>query len=580
MRTQAAHFDLRSIFSQNMQGMKTDSQLRETVSVFRARHAYAAGFQETWRCSSVEDPDHHVLDGCTYMGMGLKVQQCNRGQVGVGLLLSRSATSAWEAAGKKVHRISGRVIAAPLLAKDPRTQKELGLYMLSGYAPTSNATDQEMDEFYDAFNRALARKPVDYVLVACIDGNASIGHGIGHSDPSDCYGGAVGSFGINHINSRGRRLRAFLEMNQLASLASYFHKRHYSTWVHPLNHHGYQLDHIVVTRQDIKRFTDAGSCPFQFINSDHRPVGCKLRIAVNLQRKPDQRGKLVRLDYSSLFEADGQCAFARGVLAHLRPGEEVTMPLVTYSKLAAALHDTMIETLPKQPHPTPSWFEAKAELLHGLINARNLAFNARQKLPGLDTASRLKQARSELLAAVRNAKSSWIVDLCESVNDGIVSSRGSKFAWDTVGKLRAGLEGATKRSAPAKMKKADGSLATTPEENAGVFADHFDQLYGVSLPFDPSVLDLLPQRDAVPGLDHAPTDQEIRRALSKLHDTGPGVSGLPARVWKALGSTDESFALVRQMVLIFWETEEMPEEWETGLLKILAKKGDLSLAGN
>ena len=34
------------------------------------------------------------------------------------------------------------------------------------------------------------------------------------------------------------------------------------------------------------------------------------------------------------------------------------------------------------------------------------------------------------------------------------------------------------------------------------------------------------------------------------------------------------------MVKRFWETEEVPNEWNTGLLKILAKKGDLKLPGN
>ena len=54
------------------------------------------------------------------------------------------------------------------------------------------------------------------------------------------------------------------------------------------------------------------------------------------------------------------------------------------------------------------------------------------------------------------------------------------------------------------------------------------------------------------GIDHEPTDDEIRRALGKLHNTAPGDSGLPAAVWKALAATDESFALVRQIVLTFW----------------------------
>ena len=94
------------------------------------------------------------------------------------------------------------------------------------------------------------------------------------------------------------------------------------------------------------------------------------------------------------------------------------------------------------------------------------------------------------------------------------------------------------------------------------------------------MLSLLQQREVAPDLDHAPTDKEIRCALSKLHDTAPGASGLPAAAWKALGSTEASFSLIRDIVLRFWETEEVPVEWETGLLKILPKKGDLSQPGN
>ena len=39
-----------------------------------------------------------------------------------------------------------------------------------------------------------------------------------------------------------------------------------------------------------------------------------------------------------------------------------------------------------------------------------------------------------------------------------------------------------------------------------------------------------------------------------------------ARLWKSLGSTAEGFALIRQMVREWWETEEISEEMELGLL--------------
>ena len=99
-------------------------------------------------------------------------------------------------------------------------------------------------------------------------------------------------------------------------------------------------------------------------------------------------------------------------------------------------------------------------------------------------------------------------------------------------------------------------------------------------PADASVMELVQQRDVMPGLDGLPTDAEINSALGRLRNTAPGPSGLPAALWKALAATAEGYALVRQIVHAFWESETAPEEWEHCLLSILAKKGDLSLAGN
>ena len=43
---------------------------------------------------------------------------------------------------------------------------------------------------------------------------------------------------------------------------------------------------------------------------------------------------------------------------------------------------------------------------------------------------------------------------------------------------------------------------------------------------------------------------------------------------------EETRLMLKNIVLDFWQSGLCPEEWETGLLKILAKKGDLGLPGN
>ena len=62
------------------------------------------------------------------------------------------------------------------------------------------------------------------------------------------------------------------------------------------------------------------------------------------------------------------------------------------------------------------------------------------------------------------------------VNDGICGASGSKAAWTAIKTLKKGL-GPSKRPPPARMKLPDGTFASTAEENAEVFAQHFEKLY-------------------------------------------------------------------------------------------------------
>ena len=175
--------------------------------------------------------------------------------------------------------------------------------------------------------------------------------------------------------------------------------------------------------------------------------------------------------------------------------------------------------------------------------------------------ARLVSARSTLQATERRCKSQWIADKCAVVNDGI-GGAGGKAAWDTIKVLRNGLK-PTRRAPPVKMQKPDGTRAETAEENAAVFANHFESLNGRNPCFDASVINSVRQRSMATGLDHPPTDEDIRLALAKLRNTAPGESGLGAELWKALEATEQTFALLRSIVLHFWETEEVPSEWET-----------------
>ena len=243
------------------------------------------------------------------------------------------------------------------------------------------------------------------------------------------------------------------------------------------------------------------------------------------------------------------------------------------------MQEAAADVLPPKGKPSPPWFTASEATLLPLIAKRDAALDANHRAPSPSSQQHLRLARSELNKALRRAQSDWVMATCAPINDGIVGSRGSALAWSKVKTLKGGL-GPSSRPAQPKMKKKDGSLASSAEENAAVFAEGFKELYGRTATFDPSIIDHVPQRAVMAGLDHAPTDKEIRWAVGRLNCTAPGDSGVHAQLFKALASTDEGFALIRETTLHFFETGEVPTSWETGLLAILPKKGDLSLFGN
>ena len=115
--------------------------------------------------------------------------------------------------------------------------------------------------------------------------NASIGRGKLNDNDNDIDSSMVGSFGIERTNDAGRRLRVFMETHQIAALSTFFNKRYYSTWTHPVSKCAYQIDHIFTLRENLRHFSDAGSVSGQFVDSDHRAVKATLRSLVAPKKK-------------------------------------------------------------------------------------------------------------------------------------------------------------------------------------------------------------------------------------------------------------------------------------------------------
>ena len=487
--------------------------------------------------------------------------QSRRGSQGVGIGLSPKGVEAWRAGGSEVHTdIGPRVIGLRLLMKDFE-ERDVGVFLISAYAPDSGKSEEVWTEYIDQLEDCISRKHEKDVLIIGTDCNASMG-------VSNAEDSVTGQFGISHVNDAGRRMKNFLTTSDLQAVSTYFKKRNYGTWQHPRSKKMHQIDHIITNRRSFKCFSDTGITT-PILDSDHRALRCKLRLAFRLRRKSDMRSKMTCLDFPKLENQDTAAKFREEVLKNAGN---------SFSELTTAIQGAAQTTLPKKEKPYPGWFKEQEENLVPLIDSRNSAMAAVYSRRTRGNVTRLREARKKLKLAIASAKNVWIETQCSALNSAAHNNRGTGPAWEAVSKLKNGLQ----KTAPANvkpMKKKDGSLCKTPEENAEVFREHFEKLYGRKPEYDPTVLDDLPQHP-VSDCDEAPTNEEISKAVQKLKNSGPGESGISAHVWKCLEKSPDTFPLIKKFVRSFWTKEELPSEWELGVLKILPKKGDLSDVGN
>ena len=77
-----------------------------------------------------------------------------------------------------------------------------------------------------------------------------------------------------------------------------------------------------------------------------------------------------------------------------------------------------------------------------------------------------------------------------------------------------------------------------------------------------------------------PTKAELTKAISSLKDTASGPSGIPACVWKSLGSEQETFDILLHVMQQCWRTKTTPVTWSRSHMAVIPKKGDISLPKN
>ena len=136
---------------------------------------------------------------------------------GVGMFLATSVSECLSG----FWPISDRVMLVKLNAKP------FNLSILQVYEPTTDHTDEEVEQFYDDIQMGIGQVKSDEVLVVMGDFNAKVG--------STREDDIVGSYGLGTRNMRGTRLIEFCKANNLVVSNTWFKHpaRRLYTWKSP-----------------------------------------------------------------------------------------------------------------------------------------------------------------------------------------------------------------------------------------------------------------------------------------------------------------------------------------------------------
>ena len=109
----------------------------------------------------------------------------------------------------------------------PFQGKPFNITGIQVYAPTTNAEEVEVEQFYEDLQDLLALTPKKDVLFIIEDWNAKVG--------SQEIPGVTGKFGLGVQNEAGKKLTDFCQENALVIANTLFqqHKPQPNTWISP-----------------------------------------------------------------------------------------------------------------------------------------------------------------------------------------------------------------------------------------------------------------------------------------------------------------------------------------------------------
>src|SRR6218665_1449914 len=157
--------------------------------------------------------------------------------------------------------------------------RKVNITIVQVYAPTSMASEEEQDSFFNKLQSTIDRTPKEDIIMVIGDFNAKVGQG-GDGD-------TIGGHGLGKQNEAGERLVEFCEGNNLGIMNTWFKqpKRRLYTWTSPDGKHRNQIDYILINKRWKSTIRDVRTKPGADCGTDHELLVATLKTKLKKLRK-------------------------------------------------------------------------------------------------------------------------------------------------------------------------------------------------------------------------------------------------------------------------------------------------------
>lgn len=475
------------------------------------------------------------------------VDKDRRAQSGVSILVRKelkSSLKSWEQINERIIRLAMR-------------WKGRDIEIVGVYAPSDGVSNNVKETFYGALDDLLEEIGSRKEVVLLGDFNAWTGTKVCDK--------VVGQYGDDRINDSGERLIEFCGQHSLKIWNGFFQHRdiHKYTWVQPSGNNKTIIDYVMTRQHTAIKVEDVRVMRGPECGSDHHLVRARCYLPFcqrQLQQDMDETAEQSNTPEVPVYNVEALKDDSISFLYKLRLDSKLRTVMFSsavnmYRDIIRNINEAAYESLGgitrRRKKDTPPWWTCEIETA---VEDKKKAYH--KWLCSGDPDDRRIYARynREAKNLVTKAKNTLWENKCNEINN-LLGSTKSREAWKVVKGLRT--------------NKREISGLCMIGENA--WKRHYTQLLTESRP---QYLETEVELDEVEyDANDEVTAREVEAAIKSLKNNkaiGPG--GVPNELLKH--GPKVLFELLAYIFTLFYQEQDLPQEWTEAYMSNIYKKGD------